>query len=137
MPGDLKKLLYVEDDESIAEIALMTLRELGGFEVMHCSSGQAALDCVAAFKPQMILMDVMMPDMDGPETLKRLKAMPAATNIPLLFITAKAQLHEQKAYIELGAAGVIVKPFDPATLSDQIRAIWNQPPTDAQNPAYV
>lgn len=121
---DLKKLLYVEDDESIAEIAVMTLEELGGFDVRHCRSGQAALDCVEAFQPQMILMDVMMPGMDGPETFERLKQMPAAADIPLLFITAKAQVHEQQAYIDLGAAGVIVKPFDPMTLSDQIRDYW-------------
>ena len=124
MPLTLKKLLYVEDDESIAEIVMMSLQELGGFEVRHCSSGQEALDVIVSYAPQLVLMDVMMPGMDGPETLTRIRQLPDMQNLPVIFMTAKAQTHEQQAYFGLGAIGVIVKPFDPMTLGDQVRELW-------------
>jgi two-component system, OmpR family, response regulator len=74
----------------------------------------------------LILMDVMMPVMDGPRTLEKLRLMPATRDIPVVFMTAKAQLHEQEAYMKLGAAGVIVKPFDPLTLTEQVEDVWNR-----------
>lgn len=121
---DLHKLLYVEDDDAIAEVTILALQELGGFEIRHCTSGQQALDCVSSFAPQLILMDVMMPGMDGPEAMRLLQQIPEASDIPVVFMTARAQTHEQEAYLLLGAAGVIVKPFDPMTLADQVREIW-------------
>ncbi|UJQ93991.1 response regulator [Mariluticola halotolerans] len=124
MPETLQKLLYVEDDESIAEIVLMTLQDLGGFEVKHCSSGQQALDTIVAYAPQLVLMDVMMPGMDGPETLNRIRQLPDMQNLPVIFMTAKAQTHEQQTYLGLGAIGVIVKPFDPMTLTDHVNELW-------------
>lgn len=124
MSETLSRLLYVEDDDSIAQVVMMTLEELGGFTVKYCNSGQKALDCVVEYAPQLILMDVMMPRMSGPETLEALKQMQAAKDIPVIFMTAKAQTHEQDAYRNLGAIGVIVKPFDPMTLSDEIIALW-------------
>lgn len=127
MTGTLNTILYVEDDDDIAEVALMTLQMLGGFEVVHCNSGRRALDSFAAVTPQLVLMDVMMPEMDGPETLRRLRQMPGiAQTVPVIFMTARAQVHEQAAYRQLGALGVIVKPFDPITLSAQITEIWEQ-----------
>ncbi len=124
MSETLTKLLYVEDDDSIAQVVVITLEELGGFTVKHCDSGAKAIDSVVAYAPQLILMDVMMPRMSGPETLEQFSQMPAARHIPVIFMTAKAQTHEQEAYRALGAIGVIVKPFDPMTLSDQIVALW-------------
>lgn len=120
----LTRLLYVEDDEIIVEIVMMTLEDIGGFEVKRCASGQEALKTVVAFAPQLILMDVIMPVMDGPKTLEHLRAMPETKAIPVIFLTAKAQIHEQEAYLRVGAAGVIVKPFDTLVLCEQIRAIW-------------
>jgi len=128
MSDKLEKLLYVEDDESIAEIVMMTLQELGGFEVLHCDGGQKALDAIVDYAPQLVLMDVMMPGMDGPETFARLRQLPGMQDVPVVFMTAKAQTHEQQSYLELGAVGVIVKPFDPMTLADQVRDMWAKVP---------
>ena len=124
MPEPLRNILYVEDDADIAEVALMTLEALGGFSVVHCPSGHAALAQFRAVAPQLVLMDVMMPGMDGPETLGRLRHLPGGAQVPVIFMTARAQLHEQAAYRALGALGVIVKPFDPITLCEEITQIW-------------
>jgi len=121
----LKRILLVEDDEKIAFVAVMVLEEFGGFKVRHCDSGQKALECFDAFAPQLVLLDVMMPGMDGPETLRNLLQNPNAQHVPVVFLTAKAQKHEQKAYFDTGAVGVIVKPFDPMALSDQVRSYWH------------
>ena len=124
MANDLNKILYVEDEEDIALVVGMTLEELGGFEIRHCSSGQEALDACPDFAPQLIILDVMMPGMDGPATLTNLRKLPCAKNTPVLFMTAKAQAHEQQRYLALGAIGVVTKPFDPMTLSDKIIELW-------------
>lgn len=126
MSEALTKLLYIEDDESIAQIVMMTLEDLGGFEVKHCDNGQDALDCVIEYAPQLILMDAMMPGMDGPETFEHLQNIPEASDIPVVFMTARAQLHEQSLYMKMGAIGVIVKPFDPLTLSEQLTTLWGE-----------
>lgn len=122
----LKNVLYVEDDETIAQIVVMTLEELGGFHVHYCDCGQKALDSVVDEAPQLILMDVMMPGMSGVETLENLARMPQARHIPVVFMTAKAQTHEQETYRQLGVVGVIVKPFDPLTLASQVEQYWQQ-----------
>ena len=116
--------MLVEDDPSIAEIAVMILADIGGYEVVHFSGGAEALEGISDVQPQLILMDVMMPGLDGPETMAELKNDDRYKAIPVVFLTAKAQLHEQKAYLQLGAAAVIVKPFDPMTLSEQVEQIW-------------
>jgi len=126
MSEKLTRILYVEDDDSIAQVVMMALEELGGFVAKHCDGGQKALDAVVDFAPQLILMDVMMPRMSGPETLENLKHMPEAKDIPVIFMTAKVQTHEKEAYRNLGAIGVIAKPFDPMTLSEQIISLWQQ-----------
>ncbi len=124
--SELKKILYVEDDEDIAEVATMTLEEIGGFEVKHCISGVQALGNLPKFNPQLILMDVMMPEMDGPQTLKHMQQKGIADKIPVVFMTAKAQTHQQEEYKQMGAVGVIVKPFDPMTLCQQITRLWEE-----------
>ncbi|WP_299811881.1 response regulator [uncultured Roseibium sp.] len=126
MPEKLTRILYVEDDESIAQVVMMTLEDLGGFNAKHCDSGPKALETVIEFAPQLILMDVMMPKMSGPETFEHLRKMPEAKDIPVVFMTAKAQTHEQEAYMKLGATGIIVKPFDPLTLSEEITGLWDR-----------
>lgn len=126
MSETLKKILYVEDDQDIAEITTMTLECLANFEVKHVPSGREVLNTFFDYKPQLILMDVMMPEMDGIETFKELQKNPQTKNTPVIFITAKAQVHEQQAYRQMGVAGVIVKPFDPNTLCTTIESIWKQ-----------
>ena len=98
---------------------------VGGFEVRSGDCGDDGLAAVDDFSPQLVLLDVMMPGMDGPQTLTELRKLSCMKGVPIVFMTAKAQTHEQEAYRALGAIGVIVKPFDPMTLSDQIVALWH------------
>lgn len=122
----LHKILYIEDDIDIAAVAKLTLEAVGGFEVLHCASGQEALDAFPAYDPQLVLVDVMMPQMDGLQTFANLRRLPQGKDTPIIFMTARAQTHEQANYLELGALGVIVKPFDPMTLSDNIKEFWEK-----------
>jgi two-component system, OmpR family, response regulator len=124
MTTPLKQILCVEDNDSIAEVVKMTLEDVGSYVVTHCASGQEALETLRTAKPQLVLLDVMMPGMDGPETMRRMRQMPEGADIPVVFMTARMQLHEQAQYMELGAAGVIAKPFDPMQLCDDIETIW-------------
>ncbi len=126
MKEELTKIFYVEDDESIAEVAKMALGDVGGFDIKHFFSGQEALDALAKELPQLILLDVMMPVMDGIKTFEKIKEMPKAKDIPVIFMTAKAQIHEQDSYIKMGAIGVIAKPFDVMKLPDNIRKLWEE-----------
>lgn len=121
-----KRILYVEDDEDIREIARLALELVGGFEVMLCASGEQAVASAAAFNPDIILLDVMMPGMDGPSTLAALRRQPAVSHTPVAFMTAKIQPQEIATYKEMGATDVIAKPFDPMTLPEQIRTIWRK-----------
>ena len=120
----LPRILYVEDEPDIQAVAKMALEMMGGFEVRICSSGEEALREATGFAPDMILLDVMMPGMDGPRTLEALRKMPALTDIPVAFMTAKVQPTEVAHYKSLGARDVIAKPFDPMTLASQVQAIW-------------
>ncbi|MET0155984.1 MAG: response regulator [Rickettsiales bacterium] len=122
----LKKILYVEDDEDIAELTALALSALGKFEALHCPSGEEALRAFSHFNPQLVLMDVMMPDMDGLETFERLRRLAGGKNAPVVFMTAKAQTHEQRKYRDMGAAGVIVKPCDPVELCRRLRRVWEE-----------
>ncbi|MDP4530115.1 response regulator [Alkalimonas delamerensis] len=123
---ELVRILHVEDDPSIQQVAKIALEAVGGFEVCSCSGGQQALQQFADFSPQLILLDVMMPGMDGPETLRQLQQRFDLSAIPVVFMTAKVQSHEVQSYKDLGAVDVVVKPFDPMTLSDRIRQIWSE-----------
>jgi len=124
--AELKRILHVEDDRSIQAVARLALETLGGFEVLSCLSGQDALDQVQGFNPDFILLDVMMPGMDGPETLSKLRELVDIEQIPVAFMTAKVQPQEVEQYRQLGAREVIVKPFDPMTLAAQVRDIWSR-----------
>lgn len=121
----LQRILYVEDEPDIRAVAKIALEMVGGFTAKICSSGEEALQEAVAFAPEMILLDVMMPGMDGPSTLKALREMPELSQVPVAFMTAKVQPNEVAHYKSLGALDVIPKPFDPMALAGQIRAIWN------------
>ncbi|ODA67849.1 DNA-binding response regulator MtrA [Methyloligella halotolerans] len=136
MHEDLKRILYLEDVEEIAEIGLMALEDMGAFLVKHCATGQEAIDAFTTFKPQLCLFDVMLPDISGLDVLKAIRAMPEGRNVPVVFMTAKAQSHEQELYRECGAIDVIVKPFNPLRLSDEVKALWAQH-NESQNPTAL
>ena len=106
----LQRILYVEDEADIQEVTEATLEVMGDFTVEACSSGQEALDKAAGFAPELILLDVMMPGMDGPTTFSELRKIDATSKTPVIFMTAKVQSHEAETYVELGDIGVIRKP---------------------------
>jgi CheY-like chemotaxis protein len=120
----MNRVLHVEDEPDIREVAKLALEEVGGMTVEMAACGPDALVKAPAFAPDLILLDVMMPGMDGPATLLELRKNPLTASIPVIFMTAKVQSHEVARYKELGAIGVIAKPFDPMTLADQVRALW-------------
>jgi two-component system, OmpR family, response regulator len=120
----LKRIFYVEDEPDIQAVAKLALEAIGGFTVQVVSSGQAALDQAPSFAPDLILLDVMMPGMDGPTTLKSLRQIAALATTPVIFMTAKVQPQEVAAYKEMGALDVIAKPFDPMTLAENVKQIW-------------
>lgn len=124
MTKALKKILHVEDEPDIRAIAKMSLEKIGQLDVESCASGPEALERIAAFAPDMVLLDAMMPEMDGPEVLKQLRARDDTQHVPIVFMTAKVQAAEIEEYKELGALDVISKPFDPMTLHQQLKDIW-------------
>lgn len=124
--SELRRILHVEDDPSIQAVAKVALEVVGGFTVLTCASGQDALDQIQGFAPDFILLDVMMPDMDGPQTLKNLRAIVDLSQVAVAFMTAKVQPDEIEYYRTLGALDVIIKPFDPMQLAAQVRRIWSQ-----------
>lgn len=123
---DLIRLMYVEDDPDIRMVAKLALEAVGGLVVELCERGDRAVAQAEAFGPQMILLDVMMPGMDGPATLRAIRERPGLRDIPVAFLTAKAQAHEIEHFKSLGAVGVLAKPFDPMTLAQQVRTLWQQ-----------
>ncbi len=118
----LSKILLVDDDENIRTIALLSLED--DYQVEIATSGQAALQHAMKSKPDLILLDVMMPGLDGKATFEKLQEIPELAKIPVVFMTAKVQIHEIDFYLKLGAAGVITKPFDPMTLAGDVQNIW-------------
>lgn len=126
MADKLMRILYVEDEPDIQTVARIALEAVGGFTVKICSSGKDALSQAAEFQPQLILLDVMMPVMDGPTTLKQLRELPQFASTPVIFMTAKVQPAEIAQYLTIGAVDVIPKPFDPMALSSQVQAIWER-----------
>ncbi len=122
----LTNILYVDDDMDIQLVTKFALEELGGLTVEACTSGPEALERVAEFQPQLMILDVMMPGMDGPTTLMELRRLPTTAETPAVFMTAKVQTQEIADYKDLGAIDVITKPFDPMALPDQVKGIWER-----------
>lgn len=114
------RILVIDDDEAIREVAQLTLEVLGGWQVSTAGGGADGVQTAVAERPDVILLDVMMPDVDGPSTLARLRALTATKDIPVIFLTAKIRAADHERFLGLGAQGVITKPFDPTSLSDQI-----------------
>ena len=119
-----RRILLVEDDAAVREIARISLESFGGYEVLAVDSGHQALAQVDAFAPELLLLDVAMPGMDGPQTLALLRERPALTGLPAAFLTAATQAREIDRYRRLGVDDVIAKPFDPAELCTRIDALF-------------
>lgn len=128
MKDPLVRILYAEDEPDIQMVARLALEMVGGFTIKICNNGREALEKIQEFAPQLVLLDMMMPEMDGITTLHNIKANPTLSALPVVFMTAKVQPSEVSHYIELGAADVISKPFDPMTLADKVRKVWESLP---------
>ena len=120
----LSRILLVEDDPDIQTVTSLALGSFGGFEVRVCGSAQDAVGAATRFEPDLILLDVMMPGMDGLDILAALRRHPSLSAVPVIFLTARVQPHEVARYRELGSLAVIAKPFEPSELAGRIRAIW-------------
>ena len=129
MPAQpLNRICYVEDDEDIQKIVRMSLERIGKMTVEVVGDPMLAIDAIKAFKPELVMLDWMMPGMDGPTLFRKMKELPEVRELPVVFITAKASQRELDELRTLGAAGTISKPFSPRDLPEQLRAIWKNLP---------
>jgi CheY-like chemotaxis protein len=121
------RILIIDDEEDIREVAALSLETVAGWDVMMASSGAQGLARAIEHQPEAILLDVMMPGMDGPTTFRELRKNPVTAHIPVLLLTAKVQASDQRRFADLGVDAVLFKPFDPMTLSTQIAGVlgWN------------
>jgi CheY-like chemotaxis protein len=121
------RILIIDDEDDIREVAALSLETVAGWEVAVASSGAQGLARAAEYNPDAILLDVMMPGMDGPTTFRALRKNPATSQIPVLLLTAKVQSNDQRRFADLGVEAILFKPFDPLTLSTQIAGAlgWN------------
>jgi CheY-like chemotaxis protein len=120
MPHEPRQLLIIDDEDDIREVASLSLEMTEGWTVNMASSGPAGIALATSGHPDAILLDVMMPDLDGPSTLRLLQSEPATASIPVIFLTAKVKEADRRKYLDLGAKAIIAKPFDPLTLGRQI-----------------
>lgn len=120
----LRHILHVDDEPDIREIVRVALEILAGFDVTQCGSGYEAIEKAADARPDMIILDVMMPGLDGLETFKRLREIEALSDTPIVFMTARMSHTNFENLYALGAAAVLIKPFDPIALPDQLKDIW-------------
>ncbi len=120
----LSHVLHIEDDESIRLIVEMALVDLGGLHVVSCEGGEQAIAQLAQYTPELILLDAMMPRMDGIQTLREIRKLKHTEHTPVVFMTARIQADEKKQYLDAGAIAVIAKPFDATTLAAQLNTIY-------------
>jgi CheY-like chemotaxis protein len=122
-----KRILVIDDEDDIREIAQIGLEMVGHWQVYAANSGHDGLTKAKAEQPDVILLDVMMPDMDGPATFHKLQADPETLHIPVILLTAKVQSTDRRQFTDLGVKGVIAKPFDPLTLAEEVARLlgWN------------
>lgn len=125
----LKTVLYVDDEPDIREVVELSLGLADSLQIHTCDSGLVALNNMPTIRPDLVLLDVMMPGLDGPATLQRMQNDARLAHIPVVFMTAKAMPQEVARFRELGAVAVIAKPFDPMRLSEQVYAIWEGLPS--------
>jgi CheY-like chemotaxis protein len=128
----MRRILIIDDEDDIREVAALSLEATAGWQILTANSGARGIDLAVAEQPDAILMDVMMPDVDGPTTFRKMQQNPAIAHIPVLLLTAKVQGVDQRRFAGLGVAAVLFKPFDPLTLAEQISEVlgWNALPPD-------
>ena len=126
MAPPLEKIVYVEDEEKIQKIVRMSLERVGGFEVDIYDNGPHAIEALPQNRPDLILLDARLPEMTGSEILKALREIDGFAETPVIFVTANVMREDVERYLSEGAVDVISKPFDPMTLPDKIREIWNR-----------
>ena len=120
----LEHILCIDDERDILEIVRLCLETVGNYKVTTCYGGKAGIAQALEVHPDLIMIDVMMPDLDGPSTFRKMQDHEDLKNIPVIFMTARVQKTEVDEYLQLGAVAVIAKPFDPMSLSDEIEKIW-------------
>ena len=123
----MHRVLIIDDEDDIREVAALSLEATSDWTVLTASSGPEGIRTAAAEKPDAILLDVMMPEMDGPTTFKNLQRETATSAIPVILLTAKVQGVDQRRFANLGVAGILFKPFDPLTLADQVAEVLGWP----------
>ena len=121
----LTKILHVDDSLDMREIAKIALETVGKFDLLQCSDGAEAIEAVKTFEPDLLLLDVMMPRLSGPEVYTQVQNLPGFERIPVIFLTVKAQDNFAAHLREQGAIGVISKPFDPMHLAEEVMDLWN------------
>ncbi|MDQ6992526.1 MAG: response regulator [Mariprofundus sp.] len=120
----LKRILYADDELDLQQVATIALEMVGGFTLKICNSGLEAVAAYEAFAPQLMLFDVMMPDLGGPEAFEKIKRLSVYQQTPIIFMTAKNKPAEIQQYLNMGALAVIAKPFDPMSLASELQTIW-------------
>lgn len=132
---ELKRILHVDDEEDIRFIVQITLEIARGYEIKSCATGKEAIEVARSFKPQLLLLDFMMPELDGEETWKGIAALDGLDGIPAIFMTAKAERSNTDRLMAAGAEAVITKPFETNDLADMIDGCWEkvQPPAGISN----
>ena len=122
----VRKVMIVDDDEDIRLVTRLSASRIGKWNVVTAASGEEALALARSERPDLILLDAMMPELDGPATMSRLRAEPDTASIPVIFLTARVQQHEIERYRQLGACGVIRKPFDAMGLPHEVERILRE-----------
>jgi len=132
----MRRILIIDDEDDIREVAALSLEATAGWHILTASSGAKGIEIAVAEQPDAILMDVMMPGVDGPTTFRNMQQNPAIANIPVLLLTAKVQGVDQRRFAGLGVAAILFKPFDPLKLAEQISEVlgWNEPLPDQSPP---
>jgi CheY-like chemotaxis protein len=133
----MRRILIIDDEDDIREVASLSLEATAGWQVTTASSGAQGIQVARAYQPDAILMDVMMPGVDGPTTFKQMQQTPEISHIPVILLTAKVQGIDKRRFADLGVAAVLFKPFDPLTLAEQIAEAlhWNLSPGPATRTA--
>ena len=120
----LQRILLADDEPDILEISRIALETVGGFDVSVCSSGKTLLERLSEFEPDLVIVDVLMPDMTGPEVFEEIRRRPEFDAVPVIYLTGVIQEEELEDLRKAGVADIILKPFDPMTLADRINDVW-------------